>query len=162
MDVMAHGLWGGVVFGRKSRWQWRGAFLLGMAPDLLAFGPFLLTRIGRSDFRAFPDYVYQSYSITHSLVVWAVVAGAIWSVRRRFPWILGAWGLHALCDIPLHEISFFPTPYLWPLPTPFVNGIRWAQPALIIPNYVLLILAYTLWFGLRYRHKTIGERHSIR
>ena len=162
MDVMAHGLWGGVVFGRKTRWQWRTAFLLGMAPDLLAFGPFLLTRIGRSDFRAFPDYVYLSYSITHSLVVWAVVAGAIWSVRRRFPWILGAWGLHAVCDIPLHEISFFPTPDLWPLPTPFVNGIRWAQPALIIPNYVLLTLAYTVWFGLRYRHKTIGTRQSIR
>jgi hypothetical protein len=133
-----------------------------MAPDLLAFGPFVLTRIGNSEFRAFPSYVYESYNVTHSLVVWATVVGAIWIIRRKFPWILGAWVLHTLCDIPLHDTSFFPTPYLWPLPTPFVNGMRWSQPILIIPNYVLLILAYTLWFGLRYRHKTFEARNPIR
>ena len=169
VDVMAHGLWGGVLFGRKTRWQWRGAFLLGTLPDVLAFGPFLLSRVGSSDYRAFPPYVYQSYNVTHSLVVWAAMAGAVWLVRNRFPWILGAWGLHILCDIPLHEISFFPTPWLWPLHTPFVNGVRWAQPVIMIPNYVALIVAYALWMGLRYRRhrielrdKTIGTADPIR
>jgi membrane-bound metal-dependent hydrolase YbcI (DUF457 family) len=154
MDVLAHGLWGGALFGRKSRWQWRWAFLLGTAPDVLAFGPFLISQFGSRDWREFPLYVHQSYNVTHSLVVWASVALAIWYFRKSFPWVLGAWGLHILCDIPLHEIDFFPTPYLWPLPTPLVNGMRWAQPTFIIPNYVVLTVTYALLIGLRYRrHK---------
>src|SRR5687767_16023031 len=59
MDVLAHGLWGGVAFGRKTRWQWRGAVWLGMAPDLLAFGPFFLSQLGSTDWSAFPPYVHQ-------------------------------------------------------------------------------------------------------
>ena len=54
------GLWGGALFGRRTRWQWRGAFLLGTAPDILAFGPFFLSRVGSADFRAFPPYVYRA------------------------------------------------------------------------------------------------------
>jgi len=166
---MAHGLWGGVLFGRKTRWLWRGAFLLGTMPDVLAFGPFLLTRIGNQTPEAFPPYVYESYNVTHSLVVWAALASAVWLIRKRFPWILAAWAFHILCDIPLHEISFFPTPWLWPFHTPLVNGIRWAQPMIMIPNYVVLIVAYALWMGLRYRRqrmelrdKTIGTADPIR
>ena len=166
---MAHGLWGGALFGRRTRWQWRGAFLLGTAPDILAFGPFLLSRVGSSDFRAFPPYVYESYNVTHSLAMWAVLAGTVWLIRKRFPWILGSWALHILCDIPLHEISFFPTPWLWPLHTPLVNGLRWAQPSVMIPNYLALIIVYALWIGLRYRRqrtelrdKTIGTVDPIR
>ena len=153
MDVLAHGLWGGALFGRKSRGQWRWAFLLGIAPDVLAFGPFLVSQFGSRVWREFPLYVHYSYNITHSLVVWAIVAGAIWYFRKSLPWVFGAWGLHSLCDIPLHEIDFFPTPYLWPLPTPLVNGIRWAQPAIVIPNYAALAATYALWMGLRYRQK---------
>jgi hypothetical protein len=103
------------------------------------------------------------YNITHSLVVWAVVAVGVWYLRKGFPWVLGAWGFHALCDIPLHELAFFPTPYLWPLPTPLVNGVRWAQPVIMIPNYVALVVAYTLFFRLRDRQakqaaaRTSGE-----
>src|SRR5262245_17903716 len=117
MDVLAHGLWGGAVFGRRTRWQWRAAFLLGAAPDLIAFGPFFLSVRGNLDWRVFPPYVHETYNVTHSLVIWALLAGTIWYFRKAFPWLLGAWGLHILFDIPFHEISFFPTPYLWPLPT---------------------------------------------
>ena len=169
VDVLAHGLWGGVLFGRKTRWQWRGAFLLGAAPDLLAFGPFFISQFGRTDWRVFPPYVHESYNVTHSLVVWGILAGGIWILRRKFPWILGAWALHILFDIPVHELSFFPTPYLWPFPTPLVNGMRWAQPAIMIPNYIALVVAYTLMIGLRslrqkasIGHKTIGADDTIR
>ena len=153
VDVLAHGLWGGALFGRRTRWQWRGAFLLGAAPDLLAFGPFFISQFGGSGWRDFPPYVHLSYSVTHSLVVWAIMAGSVWYFRKKFPWILGAWGLHILFDIPLHELSFFPTPYLWPLPTPLVNGARWAQPAVMIPNYLALVVTYTLFIGLRHRRR---------
>jgi hypothetical protein len=169
MDVLAHGLWGGVLFGRRTRWKWRGAFWLGMAPDLLAFGPFFLAQLGSAEWTAFPPYVHQSYNVTHSLVVWAIFTGAVWYFRKAFPWLLCAWGFHIVCDIPLHQISFFPTPYLWPFATPFVDGMRWAQPALMIPNYIALIIAYALMIGLRYRrekaelrHKTIGAGDALR
>jgi hypothetical protein len=151
MDVMAHGLWGGALFGQNSRWQWRFALLLGMAPDIVAFGPFLISQFIRGDWRDFPPYVHSSYNVTHSLVVWAAVAVSIWLFRKQFPWILGAWALHIVCDIPLHEIAFFPTPYLWPLPTPLVDGVRWAQPPIMLVNYGALALTYTFLIALRYR-----------
>lgn len=153
MDVLAHGLWGGALFGRRTRWQWRFALLLGMAPDLVAFGPFFLSRSGSPDWRAFPPYVYEAYNVTHSLVIWATVTGFVWLLRKRFPWILCAWGLHIVCDIPLHELSFFPTPYMWPLQTPLVNGVRWAQPAIMLPNYVALAITYALLLGSRRRRR---------
>ena len=155
MDVLAHGLWGGALFGRKTRWQWRFAFLLGTAPDVLAFGPFIISLTLNPGWRDFPPYVHRSYDVTHSLVVWATVAGAVWFWRKSFPWVFAAWGFHVICDIPLHEISFFPTPYLWPFPTPLVDGVRWAQPALMIPNYLALIAAYTIWLGLRHRRNRL-------
>jgi len=140
-----------------------------MAPDILAFGPFFLSQFGSAEWRAFPRYVHLSYDVTHSLVVWTVLTGAIWIARRKFPWILGAWALHILCDIPLHELAFFPTPYLWPFDTPLVNGVRWAQPAIMLPNYLALVVAYAFMIGLRYRrqkaeleHKTVGAGDALR
>src|SRR5215831_5622108 len=147
MDVLAHGLWGSAFFGRKSDWHTRGAFLLGAAPDIIAFGPFLLSQIGRTAWVEFPTYVHQTYNVTHSLVVWAAMTAAIWISRKKFPWILCAWGLHILCDIPLHEITFFPTPYLWPFKTHLINGVPWGQVWLLIPNYVALTVTYAIWLG---------------
>jgi len=149
MDVLAHGLWGSVLFGRKNWTWWALSFLVGMAPDLIAFGPYTLSR--PEHWMQFPAYVHQSYNFTHSLVVWACLTGAVWLVRREFPWVLGAWALHILCDIPLHDISFFPTPYLWPLATPFVDGVRWAQPMVMIPNYAALVVAHAVGFYSRKR-----------
>jgi len=168
MDVLAHGLWGSLFFGRKNWSTAVQAFLIGMAPDLLAFGPFILLNGGFRDMH-FAPYVYQSYNVTHSLVVWSVLAAALWYFRGSFPWVFGAWALHILCDIPLHEISFFPTPYLWPLPTPFVNGFPWGQPAVMIPNYSALLMTYLIMGFRRYRkranqrseNKTIGTASSI-
>jgi membrane-bound metal-dependent hydrolase YbcI (DUF457 family) len=135
MDVIAHGLWGGALFGRKNGIHWRLAALIGMAPDVVAFGPFLITQIGSTSWIKFPRYVHQSYDVTHSLVVWAVVTGLVWILRKSFPWVMGAWALHILCDIPFHSIDFFPTPYLWPLSTPFHNGTPWARLVFIVGNY---------------------------
>lgn len=149
MDVLAHGLWGGALFGRKNEWQWRCAFLLGAAPDVIAFGPFLISQLGKPAWTEFPRYVHQSYDVTHSLVVWASITAVIWLFTRNFPWIFCAWGLHILCDIPLHEITFFPTPYLWPFKTHLVNGFHWAQPWVMIPNYFALGITYAIWLGRR-------------
>ena len=154
MDVLAHGLWGGALFGRLPRTRWKWAFLAGIAPDVVAFGPALISRLVTGDFAEwmqpgppqsswFPPYVFALYNVTHSLVVWAAIVCAIVLWRRAlFPWVLGAWGLHVLCDIPLHTLQFFPTPYLWPLPTPLVNGIRWSTPTFMLINYAALAGTY--------------------
>jgi hypothetical protein len=145
MDVLAHGLWGGALFGKRSDSAWRWAFLLGAAPDLIALGPFTAWQLLSLEVKGFPPYVYEAYNVTHSLVVWAVVAVTIWLFRSEFLWIWCAWGLHVLCDIPLHETSFFPTPYLWPFKTHLVNGVFWAQPWLIAVNYVAIVITYTTY-----------------
>ena len=153
MDVVAHGLWGGAFFGRKSKAQWRAACLIGSAPDVIAFGPFLISQIGSSSWVNFPPYVHQSYDVTHSLVVWATVTAVVWFLRKSFPWILCPWALHVLCDIPFHSIDFFPTPYLWPLSTPFHNGTPWARPVFILGNYMAIIVVYAATAWIR-RSKT--------
>ncbi len=147
MDVVAHGLWGSLIFGRKNWLWWAASFLIGMAPDLIAFGPYTLSR--PAHWMEFPSYVYQTYNVSHSLVVWATATIILWVLQRSFPWILGPWALHILCDIPLHDISFFPTPYLWPLTTPLIDGVRWAQPAIMIPNYAALAIGHAIGFYAR-------------
>src|SRR5438105_4033459 len=128
MDTLAHGLWGGAAFGRSSRKAFGQAFVLGMAPDLLSFGPAFATwavtgfprRVpGEPPNPAdIPHYVYSAYNVTHSLVVWAAAFALVWRWRKKPPVVFLAWPLHILCDIPTHTRRFFPTPFLWPLPTP--------------------------------------------
>ncbi len=38
MDIVSHGLWGALAFGRSSRPSFWLAFVIGFAPDLLSFG----------------------------------------------------------------------------------------------------------------------------
>ena len=37
MDIVSHGLWGSIAFGRKSRSSFWMAFVIGMAPDIFSF-----------------------------------------------------------------------------------------------------------------------------
>ncbi len=45
MDVFSHGLWGGILFGRKNKRNFLLAFLIGIAPDVFSFGPFFLVSL---------------------------------------------------------------------------------------------------------------------
>ncbi len=168
MDVLAHGLWGGAGFLSRGRKTFAAALVLGMAPDLLSFGLFHLThpqwisqRIlgevsGPPPISILPDFVFHAYNLTHSLIVWSVLFGLIWVWRRHPPWVFLAWGLHILCDIPTHSSSYFPTPFLWPLPTPFVQGISWATRWFMVTNYTALLLAYIALLVYR-RRLTAGS-----
>jgi len=69
-------------------------------------------------------------------------------------WPFGSWGLHILCDIPTHSLRFFPTPYLWPLPTPFYNGHSWGNRTFMLANYAGIALAYLV---LAYRQSKWTE-----
>src|SRR5262245_43234787 len=125
-----------------------------MAPDLLSFGIFHVTHPGWITLRLagkisgpppldmLPPYLFHAYNITHSLVVWAIVFLLIWWSTRSPPWVFGAWLLHILCDIPTYATSYFPTPFVWPLPTPSVNGIQWSTPWFMATNYISIFAVY--------------------
>lgn len=160
MDVISHGLWGGLGFGRGSRKSFWLAFFFGIAPDLFSFGIFLgLAFFGlvehpdwssgqHPDPAQIPAYVHSVYNVTHSLIVFSIVFGIIWLIRKKSLYALSAWGLHILMDIPTHSNEFFPTPFLWPIADVSVNGIPWSNPIIMVPNLALLIAAYFwFWYG---------------
>ena len=154
MDIIAHGLWGGAAFYRRRWRKFFAAVLIGMAPDLLSFGIFHAMNPGWISMRLagevsgppalaiLPPYLFYAYNITHSLVVWGALFGLLWLARKIPPWLLSAGILHVVCDIPTHTESYFPTPFLWPFPTPFVNGIPWSTPWFMMANYAALIAVY--------------------
>jgi hypothetical protein len=154
MDVIAHGLWGGAPFFTRGRRKFLAAVLIGMAPDLLSFGVFHVTHPGWITLRLagkisgppalsiLPPYVFYSYSVTHSLLIFTAAYCLLWLARKNPPWLLAPWLLHIVCDIPTHTASYFPTPFLWPFPTPFVDGIPWSTPWFMAVNYTGMIIVY--------------------
>lgn len=170
MDIISHGLWGGVAFGRKNKRNFWTAFAIGMMPDLFSFGILFMSNLlgitqgpqfskGRPDAAMIPNYVHGLYDATHSLIIFLVVFLVVWAVRKKPQWLLGAWGLHILVDIPSHSKEFFPTPFLWPVSDFTVNGIAWGNPIIFIPNLILLAAAYSAWviWGMKKR-KSVAAR----
>ncbi|HJT20663.1 MAG TPA: hypothetical protein VJ746_09345 [Nitrospira sp.] len=159
MDIVSHGLWGALAFGRKSRASFSLAFAIGLAPDLLSFGIlWMRATLGLEDKPDFshgtppessiPEYVHHMYDVTHSFVVFLLVFVLVWFLLKRPLWELAAWGLHILVDVPTHSHAFFPTPVLWPLLDWKFNGWQWDSPEILVPNFVLLLLLY-VWYLLR-------------
>lgn len=169
MDTLSHGLWGSIFFGRKLRKDFWMAFLFGVLPDILSFGIYTVgTWVGifeHPDFSSgkhpdpsmIPAFVHHSYDVTHSLVIFLVVFGIVWMVRRRIYWPMLAWPLHILYDIPTHSADFFPTPFLWPLSDFYIYGTSWGQPWIFFPNWIALLFCL-YWFFLRprWRRKNRG------
>lgn len=163
MDIVSHGLWGGAAFGRKNKKNFWTAFLFGILPDFLAFGPFFTgIFLGFYKWPGFgpepppdpslvPSYIGQVYNITHSLIVFAVVFFLVWLIFKKPVYEMLAWGLHILFDIPTHSYQFFPTPFLWPISNFEVNGQSWATPYIFFPNALLLIIFYLYFFVIKKR-----------
>lgn len=162
MDIVSHGLWGGVAFGRKSKKSYWKAFVFGMFPDLFAFIPqivYLVLNPELSHFGSGPPssmsvlpLTYMLYNISHSLVIFAFIFGAVWLIRKKPFYEMLPWGLHILCDIPTHSTEFFPTPFLWPVADVRINGFSWGQLWFMILNYTLITLVYGLvWWHRKKR-----------
>ncbi len=155
MDIISHGLWGGIALGRKNKKDFWWSFAFGVMPDLFSFGILTVATVfgfsarpdwgGHPTNASIPAYVHSLYNVTHSLIVFAVVFAIVWLVRRKPFLPMLAWGLHVLMDIPTHSTEFFPTPFLWPFSTFKVNGIPWSHPIIFFPDVVLLLVLY-LWF----------------
>jgi hypothetical protein len=172
MDVLSHGLWGVAIARRRVRW-WLAA-ASGSIPDIIAFLPTRVVELieGRPNLyhevrpmSAYPAITQTLYELTHSVTGVAAVALLSWAVFARFPslaarcsvraadplgprrlaaWVTAPWAFHVASDVPFHTLHFFPTPLLWPFSDWVFGGIPWAQPAVLVPNLVLLGLA--LWW----------------
>lgn len=97
---------------------------------------------GHPNLSDYPPWTRNFYTITHSLVVFALAFGAVWLIARKPVWIMGAWGLHILIDIPTHSMALFPTPFLWPISDYRFDGVAWDHPLVFGANAVLLAAAY--------------------
>jgi hypothetical protein len=171
MDFISHALYGGIAFGRKNRKMFWWAFFFGMMPDILVFGPLFVQKFfamltgggnffGPPDAASIPQYVFQGYNITHSLVIFALVFGIVWLLRRKASLVILGWPLHILTDVFTHSTEFFPTPIFWPVSNFHVDGIPWSNPIIFIPNVILLIVLYTYFFLIRPRMHATGMREE--
>jgi hypothetical protein len=153
MDIVSHGLWGGIAFGRSNKINYFLSVFFGLSPDLFSFGIFTALvwlgvesgvdwSAGIPPMSAIPTYVYWLYNITHSLVVASAVIFLIWLITKKIIWPLLAWPLHIIFDIFSHSIDFFPTPWLWPIKNYYLDGIAWSTPWVFFSNWALLFLVY--------------------
>lgn len=165
MDFVSHALWGGVSFGRQNRRLFLLAAGISILPDILTEGLFFILGIlgiggmpgwerGHPNITDYPVFAQALYNATHSFVVFALVLALVWIVSRRIIWVLAAWGLHILIDIPTHSLALFPTPFLWPISDFRFDGIGWDNPVIFIIDGSFLIVAYSLWLYPRLRRKT--------
>ena len=170
MDILSHGLWGGIMFGRQNGKSFWLSFRFGIGPDLLSFGIFTAHRLisallsgslfsgsfgmhaGKPELAHIPAYVSHLYDITHSFVIFIIVFAIVWFFLKRPLWIMLAWPFHIFLDLFTHSTSFFPTPYLWPLPFTPINGISWSTPIIFFTNAGFLILIYAVYWYRKKRY----------
>ena len=168
MDFISHGLWGGVLFGRKDKKTFWTSFFIGIAPDILSFGIFfamvalgIVQRpnfgVGSQDPTSFPSIIYTLYDITHSLVIFGAVFLLIWLISKKPFWPLLAWGFHIVLDIFTHSFEFFPTPFLWPISDFKVDAWAWGSWSVFLPNVLALMILY-FWFFVYRRREKPAER----
>jgi hypothetical protein len=168
MDFISHALWGGIAFGRQGRKTFQAAVGISMLPDLLTEGLFgLLYLIGIGDMPSwdmghpnitdYPMWAQILYNSTHSFALFTLTFLFIWMLVKKPIWLLCAWGLHIIIDIPTHSLALFPTPFLWPLSNFKIDGIDWHNPLILGTNILLLFAIYSLWFVKMKRHQGSAE-----
>jgi hypothetical protein len=166
MDIISHGLYGGVAFGRKSKWDYFTAFMFGVGPDLMAFGPYCIAiLLGFQSFpqwgvvaphvKVIPHFVYALYSVSHSLVIYGIFLGVLLLFgKRKLARLTLGWPLHILVDLPTHSNNFFPTPIFWPVSSFHINGIPWSEPIIFLPNIIVISCLYLYWYYKNKQHKS--------
>ncbi len=150
MDTLSHALWGKALFGYKGFRFF--PLLLGAAPDLIAFLPWMIIRILNGTFfdRKFgepppleivPDWVFFMYDFSHSFVTGFLLVFLLYYFRKDYLWFAAlAWPFHTVLDFPFHTKEFFPTKIFWPLSDFYIDGIPWSRPEVWFTNIILLAL----------------------
>lgn len=145
MDIISHGLWGGLVMGQRRRF-WLAA-LFGMLPDAIAFGPYLAVRAYHGGLKSlfirpdiYPDWVLALYNSTHSLIIAGLIFYCLCLYREETGLMFLAWPLHIVFDIPTHSADNFPTKFLYPLSDLCYDGVHWHHLPVTLANWAGLIL----------------------
>ena len=150
MDTLSHALWGKALFGYKGFRFF--PLLLGAAPDLIAFLPWMIIRILNGTFfdRKFgepppleivPDWVFFMYDFSHSFVTGFLLVFLLYYFRKDYLWFAAlAWPFHTVLDFPFHTKEFFPTKIFWPFSDFYIDGIPWSRPEVWFTNIILLAL----------------------
>lgn len=124
------------------------ALAFGGIPDLCSFGAFFAQRIfqGRLlDLNDIPAYVELNYTYTHSLVIAVIFGVILFCINRKWCIPYLAWPLHILCDIPTHDISFYATPFLFPLSNYRFDGVSMRDNSWIMPLYWCVIMGLIVY-----------------
>lgn len=93
-----------------------------------------------------PAWMDFLYGISHSVIVFGVVIGVIYILKKRIPIYLWGWLLHISIDVPTHAAERWPTPFLWPISEVKFPGVSWGTEWFMIANYLLLALVYVYLF----------------
>lgn len=167
MDIVSHGLYGGASFFNKSKRSFWTAVWWGVFPDLFAFGTFFPFYVWEHGFppvvgrtpspELIPSYIHMLYNFSHSLVVFITIFAVVWWWRDRPLYELLPWALHILMDIPTHNNHFFPTPFLYPISSYYINGISWGTKWFFISYWIILIAIYVYLFQKRKKQSVAGE-----
>lgn len=167
MDIFAHTLWSNALAreankeaekkNKKFHINVAWTAFWGIFPDLFAFSiPFAIVFykiiFGQMSLSSFGshhgavagfDIAHYLYQYSHSLVVWAVVFLIVWLFFKRPRYELLGWLLHILIDIPSHALSFYPTPFLFPISSyVFPYGVSWSNTWYMIINYSALLFVW--------------------
>ncbi len=158
MDILAHGLWGGMLAGWRKRFGL--AFLFAVCPDLFSFGLWAAVRAAHGSFQrgrppldSLPGWIDIAYSVTHSLIIAVAVWAFLWWLNRELAVPFSAWIIHILIDIPTHSRAFFPTPFLYPLSSFTVDGFSWGRRWFMILNYSALLVLAVIWIMARHKRR---------
>lgn len=157
MDYVAHGLWSYIVFNRIKRPIY--AVIFGLLPDTISWVIYAVYRLlflnqfGKPVVSEIPQWVFNLYNMSHSLIVAGVIIALIYIISRKIPIYIFAWPLAIVLDIFTHTRDFLPTPFLWPLSSWKFPGIQWGTWQFMITNYsvIILCLIIILYKGRRVR-----------
>lgn len=160
MDIISHGFWGGLAFGRNSKSRYAMALFFGMLPDLCPFVPFFVyTKINNIHFHGapsleiIPPWVFLLYNLGHSLILFAFSYLVIRNYSRKAAYCSLAWLLHIMVDIPTHSAEYFPTKFLYPFSDFIVHGWPWDTPAIWFSNIALLLILYSVLIYAKLQRK---------
>lgn len=177
MDIISHALWSAALFKsinlklkkKKEKFNLWWAAFWGMFPDIFAFVipgiilfPIILSQTGfnlasaisTAQASPYSDIIAILYSISHSLVIFALVFLLIWFIFKKPVWLMFGWLLHILIDIPTHTAGHFTTPILWPVSNFSINGlIYWGESLFMIIDIALLIIVWTIIFAVERKKK---------
>lgn len=175
MDILAHTLWANAAareanaISKKKKKKlhinvaW--AAFWGVFPDFFAFTiPFIIALynavfggVSLSAMRGHHalvggfDIASFLYQYSHSIIVWAFVFCVVWFFAKRPRYELLGWLLHILIDIPSHALSFYPTPFLFPISDyRFPYGVQWSNMWYMLINYSLTALVWGRIFYKKY------------